>query len=107
MRDDLEHYDAMFYKSPDSEIPADVEDDELTHVHLGAHQQPLTIDQLQQSCPGDAAFLRFSTRLKKFFKDYLPADHIPTGCISIEIVGEQVRLSATHITLTRVNRLKF
>lgn len=89
MREDLQHHDQIYNISLGNDIPDDVEEDSLTHVYLGASQKSETVDKLPLSHENDVAFSGFSTRLKKFLRDYLPQDHIPT-CGRIEIKGEKV-----------------
>lgn len=86
MQEDLSHYDKMQSHYRDHETPDDLEGSELIHVHLGSRQKSSTISELEKSRLNDTAFHGFSTKLKKFLKQNLPAQRV-------DIVGDEVASS--------------
>ena len=83
MRENIQAFDEFNGFSDDGDLPNDVESG-TTHVHLGSHQKPCTIDALEEHHNGDLAFRSLRTRLKKFLRECLPAASIPVGRLVID-----------------------
>lgn len=96
MREEVENYDTTYNLS--SELPPNFEsggdDSEIEHIKLGAPQVGVTINTLEMSRASDVAFTSFSTRLKRFFRESLPTDQLPTG--RVEITDDKVGFFTSH-----------
>ena len=84
MREDLTVYDESRDIFDGLDLPEDIENDGITHVHLGSRQPPCTITALQERHRDDIAFGAFLTRLTKFLRECLPETALPVGRFTIK-----------------------
>lgn len=95
MRENIRAYDEFNGFDDDADVPNDIESS-TTHVHLGSHQKPCTIDALEERHQGDLAFSSLRARLTKFLRECLPAASIPVGRFVID--DEVCILLKLHVT---------
>lgn len=86
----------------DPDIPDDIEDNENTHVILGAKQVPCTFKSLQDRGLQDPAFRNFLSHLTKFLRRSMPNVIFEE---TSKVVYYQQTGSDSHINLNRYKNI--